>query len=99
VRGANGQARRLASAEWAPYLVPHTGPDPLVRHIASDRLLCVNAGAPLPPLHARAACLCSGRVPRRVHIAPGVVEDRYAAVPAVVAELIMGSLGRHGAAG
>jgi hypothetical protein len=70
-----------------------------VRHLTSDRLLCVSADAPLPPLHARVACLCSGRIPRRVHMAMGVVEDRYAAVPVAVAELIMGSLGRHGAAG
>jgi hypothetical protein len=96
VRTTDGQARRLASAEWAPYLLPTASADPFLRYIASQRTLCVSAAAPLPPLHDRAASLCAGRVPRRIHMAPGVAEDRYLAVPAVVADAIMRSLNRGG---
>ena len=49
--------------------------------------------APLPALHARAACLCSGRMPLRQHYAPEVFEDHYVNVDSLTAERIMTSLG------
>jgi hypothetical protein len=56
--------------------------------------LQVAAGAPLPMLHARAACLCSGRLPRfhyRRQQSPLLIYDN---IPATVATRIARSLGQ-----
>jgi hypothetical protein len=93
---ADGSASRLPSGEWAVWLAARDQPQaPIV--LDPDGTLRVDAAAPLPPLHARAACLCSGRLPARAHSAPGVAEDRHRAVPPSVGEAILASL-MHGRA-
>jgi hypothetical protein len=92
VRDADGRARRLPSGEWAPFVTERGSESPLIRYEPSSRVLTVDAAAPLPPLHDRAACLCSGRLPGRAYLAVGQSEDRYRAVPACVAEAILASL-------
>lgn len=94
VRDSAGRARRLPSAEWAPYLTRREGLSPLVRYDRARSVLSVDAAAPLPPLHVRAACLCSGRFASRAHLAPGQAEDRFRGVPPVVAHAICSSLGQ-----
>lgn len=94
VRDAKGRARRLPSGEWAPFMVERGAAGPLIRYEAPSGILAVDAAAPLPPLHARAACLCSGRLPGRAYLAVGQSEDRYRAVPQCVADAIVRSLGR-----
>jgi len=91
-RDAEGRARRLPAPEWAAYLTPREGLPPLVRYDAARRILRVDAAAPLPPLHARAAVLCSGRSGSRAHLAPGQAEDRFRGVPHAVADAICASL-------
>ena len=62
---------------------------------ASRAELCVPSGAPLPMLHARAACLCSGRLPRfqyRRHEPALLVYDN---IPATVAARIAESLSQE----
>lgn len=79
--------------EHGPYLVERpAGAPELLRHDPANRLLYVNARAPLPELHARAACLCSGRLPLRQHYAADHAEDQYVNVPRAVAEPIVASL-------
>lgn len=94
VRDEKGRARRLPSGEWAPFLIERGEASPLIRYDSTSHVLAVDAGAPLPSLHARAACLCSGRLPGRAYLAVGQSEDRYRAVPECVADAIVGSLSR-----
>ena len=91
---ADGSARRLPSGEWAAWLAAAGGPPRAA--LDPDGTLRVDAAAPLPPLHARAAVLCSGRLPGRAHSAPGAAEDRFRAVPASVAGAIIDSLTGQG---
>ncbi len=64
----------------------------VLRYSRSRGELQVAAGVPLPALHARAACLCSGRLPRiqyRRGQSPLLIYDN---IPAAVATRIAGSL-------
>lgn len=89
----DGVRRRLVAPEWGPYVMDRPPrADPLVRYEPAHRTLVVNAAAPLPALHARAACLCSGRLPYRVAHAPGYIEDRYVNVNEAVAATLMARL-------
>lgn len=67
----------------------------VLEYVQSRAELRVPAGAPLPALHARAACLCSGRIPR-VQYRPGqsplLIYDN---VPAAVASRIARSLNQE----
>lgn len=90
VLSPDGSARRLPSGEWAAWLASAGGPPRAA--LDPDGTLRVDAAAPLPPLHARAALLCTGRLPGRAHSAPGVAEDRYRAVGPSVADAILASL-------
>lgn len=93
VRDASGRARRLAAGEWAPYIVNRSPDAPsLVRYDPAHDALVVDAAAPLPTLHARTACLCSGRLPYRRHHALGTADDRWPGVPENIAYAIIGSL-------
>jgi hypothetical protein len=67
--------------------------DPIVEYKEAHGLLIVNAATPLPALHGRAACLCSGRAPIRHHLAPGVEVDHFVNVDAMTAGRILRSLG------
>lgn len=57
--------------------------------------LRVAAGAPLPALHARAACLCSGRLPRIQYRRGQSPLLAYDNIPAAVATRIAGSLNQE----
>lgn len=93
VRDANGRARRLAAGEWAPYVAQRgEGAVPLVRYDPAHNALVVDAAAPLPALHARTACLCSGRLAYRRHHAPQTADDRWPGVPETIARTIIASL-------
>lgn len=85
-----GQWHRLEAAEWGPYLLRQG--EPRLRYEAAHEILVVDSAAPLPVLHARTACLCSGRMPYRQHLGPGVAEDRYVNVPRAIARTITDSL-------
>jgi len=90
----DGISLRLCAAEFGPYLVQrHDDSEPAARYVQANRLLIVDGMAPLPKLHARAAALCSGRVPLRQHFAPGVFEDHYVNVDSDTAGRILASLG------
>jgi hypothetical protein len=89
----DGVWRRLIAPEWGPYVMDRPdGADALVRYEPAHRTLVVAAAAPLPALHARAACLCSGRLPYRVASAPGYAEDRYVNLNPAVAATLMARL-------
>lgn len=83
----------LPVAEHGPYLVerPAEAP-PLIEYSPASRVLAVEHRAQLPELHARAACLCSGRLPLTQPYAPGFAYDHYVNVTAEVAEKITNSL-------
>jgi hypothetical protein len=88
-----GQWWYVPDRAWAPYLLPRpAGSDPLVRYEPAHRILIVDAAAPLPGLHARAATLCSGRTALREHLAEDVAEDHYVNVDDLTAERIIASL-------
>lgn len=88
-----GQWWHLPLAEHGPYLLqrPDDAPE-LLRYDPANRILAVDGGAPLPELHARAAVLCSGRLPLPQPYAPGFRDDHYVNVPADVADTIMTTL-------
>ena len=86
----DGVWRRLIATEWGPYVMDRPpDADPLIAYEPAHRTLVVDAAAPLPSLHARAACLCSGRLPYRVAQAEDYAQDRYVNIDPAVAELIM----------
>lgn len=90
----NGVSLRLAAVEYGPYVLERPADsDPPVRYLPARQVLAVDGAAPLPDLHARAACLCSGRMPLRQHFAADVYEDHYVNVDAHTAAQIMTSLG------
>lgn len=94
---ADGQWFYLPQAEHGPYLLAPrpVGEEHCCYEPAHD-LLIVNARAPLPALHARAAVLCSGRLPLRQHLAEDIAEDHYVNVDQATATLILTSLqGAH----
>ena len=79
--------------EFAPYLVSAGLADPpLIEYEEANWLLHVRSCAALPPLHARAATLCSGRLPLRRRRADEYL-DSYVNVGPGPAVLIMRSLG------
>ncbi len=90
----DGVCLRLAAVEYGPYVLDR-GQDvePLLRYQPASRVLVVEGLAPLPDLQARAACLCSGRMPLRQHFAADVFEDHYVNVDPETAARIMTSLG------
>jgi hypothetical protein len=47
----------------------------------------------LPALHARCACLCSGRLPIRRDVAPGIAFHHYVNVDPHIGARILRSLG------
>lgn len=88
------EPRMVLDADAAPYLMDRPNDaDPIIEYRRAHHLLVVNAAAPLPALHARCACLCSGRVPIRRDAAPGVAYDHYVNVDPRVAAAILNSLG------
>ncbi|MEI6726860.1 MAG: hypothetical protein WCN81_11645, partial [Actinomycetes bacterium] len=79
--------------EFAPYLVSVELADPpLIEYEEATWLLHVRSCAALPPLHARAATLCSGRLPIRRPRADEYLET-YVNVGPGSAASIMSSLG------
>lgn len=90
----DSEPRLALDADYGPYLMSRPADsDPIIEYRRSHRLLIVNAAAPLPALHARGACLCSGRLPIRRDVAPGVAYDHYVNVDPQVAQRILRSLG------
>lgn len=88
-----GQWWYVPESTWAPYLIDRPAEaEPLCWHDPAHRRLIVDAAAPLPALHARAAVLCSGRLPLRQRLAEGIAEDHYVNVDDDTAGLIIGSL-------
>jgi hypothetical protein len=91
---SEGEPRLVLDADCAPYLMRRPDhSDPIIEYRRSHRLLIVNAAAPLPALQARCACLCSGRLPIRRDVAPGVAYHHYVNVDPRIAERILRSLG------
>ncbi len=89
----DGEWFHIPIREHGPYLIERPpGAPELMRYDLANRLMYVNAHAPLPELHARAACLCSGRLPLRQHYAADHAEDQYVNVSPTVAEAIATSL-------
>lgn len=87
------EPRLVLDGDLGPYLMSRPADsDPIIEYRRSHRLLIVNAAAPLPALHARSACLCSGRLPIRRDVAPGVAYDHYVNVAPQVAHQILRSL-------
>jgi len=85
---------RAADSAYGPYLMDRPDDaDPLIEYRQAHHLLIVLCTAPLPALHARAACLCSGRLPVRRDVAPGVAHDHYLNVDPDTAERVLSSLG------
>lgn len=89
----DGFSLRLAAVEYGPYVLDRpAGAEAPVRYLPAERVLAVDGAAPLPELHARAACLCSGRIPLRQHFAADVFEDHYVNVDDDTAAQIITSL-------
>jgi hypothetical protein len=83
----------LPVVEHGPYLIERPADAPaLVDYDPASRVLAVDSRAPLPELHARAACLCSGRLPLAQPYAPGFAYDHYVNVTPEVAAMITTSL-------
>lgn len=79
--------------EYGPYLVSVGLADPpLIEYEEANHLLHVRSRAALPPLHARAATLCSGRLPLRRPRADEHL-DTYVNVGPRCAHALMSSLG------
>jgi hypothetical protein len=94
LRIGDGEPRLVLDADAAPYLMVRDDVcDPIVEYRGAHNLLIVSASAPLPRLQARCACLCSGRVPIRRDVAPGIAYDHYVNVAPKIAERILCSLG------
>jgi hypothetical protein len=94
LRRGDDEPRLVLDADLAPYLMDRPDDaDPIVEYRRAHHLLIVEAAAPLPALHARCACLCSGRLPIRRDVAPGVAYEHYVNVDPNTAERIMRSLG------
>ena len=94
LRRGDQEPRIVLDAALAPYLMQRPADaDPIVEYQRAHQRLIVDAGAPLPALHARSACLSSGRLPIRRDVAPGVAYEHYVNVPPNTAERIMRSLG------
>jgi hypothetical protein len=94
LRLGDSEPRLVLDADLAPYLMSRPDEaDPIVEYRRANHLLIVDAAAPLPSLHARCACLCSGRLPVRRDVAPGVAYQHYVNVDPNTAERIMRSLG------
>jgi hypothetical protein len=97
--GGDGRGRLVLDNDYAPYLMDRPGmhdddpADPIIEYRRATRLLIVNAAAPLPILHARAACLCSGRLPIRRDVAPDVAYQHYVNVDPHTGRCILQSLG------
>jgi hypothetical protein len=89
----DGQWWYIPDSAWAPYLVSRPeGSEPLCRYEPAHQLLIVDSAAALPALHARAAVLCSGRLPLRQYLAEGIAEDHYVNVDDATAGSILASL-------
>ena len=82
----------LPISEHGPYLIDRDDPDALIRYDAANRVLAVDGRAALPELHARAACLCSGRLPLPQPYAPGFHDEHYMNVPPAVAHTLIETL-------
>lgn len=94
LRDGETEPRLVLDADYGAYLMRRPDDsDPIIEYRRSHRLLLVNAAAPLPALHARCACLCSGRLPIRRDVAPGVAYHHYVNVDPQVAARILWSLG------
>ncbi|MGI8729300.1 MAG: hypothetical protein ACR2LK_04820 [Solirubrobacteraceae bacterium] len=94
LRAGDDEPRLIIDADYAPYLMERPdAADPIVEYRRAHSLLIVNAASPLPGLHARCACMCSGRLPVRRDVAPGVAYEHYVNVTPNVAQRIMRSLG------
>ena len=90
---ADGQWWYLPQAEHGPYLLaPRPIGEEHCRYEPAHRILIVHAYAPLPTLHARAAVLCSGRLPLRQHLAEDTAEDHYVNIDEDTARLLLASL-------
>lgn len=88
-----GEWRRLVAPEWGPYLLDRDPDlDPLITYEPAESKLLVHRRARLPALHARAACLCSGRMPADVPTAVDAGIDQYVNVPADLAKAIATTL-------
>ncbi len=88
-----GEWRRLVAPEWGPYLLKRDRElDPLITYEPAESKLLVDRRAPLPALHARAACLCSGRMPADVPTAVDAGVDQYVNVPNDLATAISSTL-------
>ena len=94
LRKHDHEPRMVLDVDAAPYLMDRPDDaDPIVEYRQAHHLLIVNAAAPLPALHARAACLCSGRVPIRRDVAPAIAYDHFVNVDPQTAGRILSSLG------
>lgn len=88
-----GQWWYLPEAEHGPYLLAARPPgEEHCRYEPAHEVLVVHGRAPLPVLHARAAVLCSGRLPLRQHLAEDTAEDHYVNVDHDTARMIVTSL-------
>jgi hypothetical protein len=88
-----GEWRRLVASEWGPYLLDRDPDlDPLITYEPAESKLLVDRRARLPALHARAACLCSGRMPADVPTTVDAGIDQYVNVPADLAMAIATTL-------
>jgi hypothetical protein len=83
----------LPVAEHGAYLIERPADaSALIEYDAASRVLAVDSRAALPELHARAACLCSGRLPLNQPYAPGFAYEHYVNVTVEVAATITASL-------
>jgi hypothetical protein len=82
----------LPSREYGPYLVTEDIEPALLEYDPANRLLYVRGRAPLPPLQARAATLCSGRMPL-VRPLGDDTQETYVNVSPDIAEALAKSLG------
>ncbi len=87
---------RRAVREFAVYEVLRWEHRPVITYSAADFELRVPAEAALPALHARAATLCSGRLPVRLRDRDtGAYTLSFRNVPPGIAEQIASSLGQR----
>jgi hypothetical protein len=90
----NSEWWHIPTHEYAAYLARALLGEqrPVIAYDAIDRHLLVSRRAPLPPLQARAAALCSGRAPRVARNGDGELDDVYVNVDAKTADAIVCSL-------